>query len=144
MDMWEQITAGGDDFIRDKVNHHIEFQTVRRMPKSNFVLFTVKRYQNPLSVVEDHPGAARALAGSIRRKNTSSLIRNGLAAKENGTAILGYLDRVTTRGGLEPGLVPGTVEPWERKTLRDGTKHSEVDQETGVVGNPRVDGDRYN
>ena len=41
-----------------------------------------------------------------------------------GTALLGYLDRVATDAGLPPGLIPGLVEPWERGTLRDGTKHS--------------------
>eukprot|EP01047_Picozoa_sp_COSAG01_P103241 COSAG01_NODE_32726_length_576_cov_1.540881_1_plen_88_part_00 len=53
--------------------------------------------------LESYPGAARALAASIRRKNTSSLIRNGLAAKDNGAAVLGYLDRLTGRAGLPPG-----------------------------------------
>ena len=158
--MWGRITQGGDAFIREHVNHHIEFQTLRRLPScSDHILFTVRRFQNPMSVLERHTGAAAALAAAIRRKNTSSLIRNGLAVQANGEAILGFLERVVERGGSRDGSIPSTdaeqeggnntllagvvKEPWERRTLRDGTKHSEVDPSTGVVGTPREDGDRY-
>jgi hypothetical protein len=84
-------------------NTETQRRSARRLPASQFILFTVKRYQNSMGALESYPGAARALAASIRRKNTSSLIRNGLAAKDNGAAVLGYLDRLTARAGLPPG-----------------------------------------
>ena len=102
-----------------------EFQTLRRLSRErDFILFTVKRAQDPVSAVEEFPGAATALAAAIRRKNKSSLLRNGLGVEANGTALLGYLDRVSAKAGLQPGRVPGIPEPWQRGTLLDGTKHS--------------------
>ena len=123
--VWERVVAGGDEYIREHMMHHIEFQTLRRLSKErDFILFTVKRAQDPVSAVEEFPGAATALAAAIRRKNKSSLLRNGLGVEANGTALLGYLDRVSANAGLQPGLVPGIPEPWQRGTLLDGTKHS--------------------
>jgi hypothetical protein len=38
-----------------------------------------------------------------------------------------FLSRNIEGGNGRAGLVPGAAgEPWERSTLRDGTKHSEV------------------
>eukprot|EP01052_Picozoa_sp_SAG31_P006931 SAG31_NODE_325_length_17671_cov_9.902743_12_plen_212_part_00 len=123
--MWEQILAGGDDFIRSSVSHHIEFQTLRRLPKTNYILFTVKRYQDPMSALDRYPGAAAALAASVRRKNKASLLRNGLGVETHGKAMLGYLDRIAAKGGLRSGPLPGLAEPWERQTKSDGTIFAE-------------------
>jgi hypothetical protein len=102
-----------------------EFQTLRRLARNaDFILFTVKRAQDPVCAVEKFPGAATALAAAIRRKNKASLLRNGLGVEANGSALLGYLDRVSAKAGLRPGNVPGLPAPWDRRTLIDGTKHS--------------------
>lgn len=34
--MWSRVADGGDDFIRNHVMHHIEFQTLRRAPRRPF------------------------------------------------------------------------------------------------------------
>ena len=83
--MWQRVADGGEDYIRSRMMHHIEFQTLRRLPRCrDFILFTVKRAQDPVSAVERYPGAAVGLAAAIRRKNKSSLLRNGLGLEENG------------------------------------------------------------
>lgn len=100
--MWGRIAEGGDDYIRDKVWHRIEFQTLRRLPMSNFICFTVRTVADPMSTVEKYPGAAGALAAHIRRKQ-------GLRMEIDPTsygALLPYLDRVSERAGLRPGRVP--------------------------------------
>ena len=100
--MWGRIAEGGDDYIRDKVWHRIEFQTLRRLPTSNFICFTVRTVADPMSTVEKYPGAAGALAAHMRRKQG---LRTEIDPASYG-ALLPYLDRVSERAGLRPGRVP--------------------------------------
>ncbi len=100
--MWGRIAEGGDDYIRDKVWHRIEFQTLRRLPTSKYICFTVRTIADPMSTVEKFPGAAGALAAHIRRKQ-------GLPKEmdlDSSASLLPYLDRVSERAGLRPGKVP--------------------------------------
>jgi cytochrome b involved in lipid metabolism len=102
------------------VHHRIEFQTLRRLPQSNFIFFTVRTICDPMSTVEKYPGAAAALAAHIRRKNSKKNVVAAAADEEeqvhgastslpldSAAALLPYLDRVSERAGLRPGIVPG-------------------------------------
>lgn len=71
------MQEGGDDFIRNEMTFSTEFQCLRRLPASQFVLFTVRRYVDPMVNLEKWPAAAAALAGAMRRKYKGTLARNG-------------------------------------------------------------------
>jgi hypothetical protein len=129
-DMWEQMAAGGDGFMRDNVLFSIEFQTLRRMPASNCVLFTVRRYIDPLSAIEGYPAAAAAVAATLRRKYKGTLAKSGLGQKLGSSAVLHYLDGVAERAGLAPGLRGVVPEPWERAAIVDGTTSAELDKDS--------------
>ena len=107
----------------------LEFQTLRRMPRSRWILFTVRRYVDPVRNLEAWPGAAAALAAAVRRKYKGTLARNGLGERENAERILGYLDRIAVEAGIAPGLAGVVPEPWERAALVDGTSASDKDRE---------------
>ena len=149
---WEKIAAGGPEYIRDEVSaatlclgcvvetltgvaavqqllFSLEFQTLRRMPRSRWILFTVRRYVDPVRNLEQWPGAAAALAAAVRRKYKGTLARNGLGERENAERILGYLDRIAVDAGIAPGLAGVVPEPWERAALVDGTSASDKDRE---------------
>ena len=91
--LWERVEAGGDEFIRAELCHHIEFQTLRRLPASRYICFTVRTYSDRVAEVrppplpplveprrrcaaltarrrqlEKYPACAASLAAAIRRK----------------------------------------------------------------------------
>ena len=99
------------------------------MPRSRWVLFTVRRYVDPVRNLEEWPGAAAALAAAVRRKYKGTLARNGLGERENAERILGYLDGIAVDAGIAPGLAGVVPEPWERAATEDGTWAAEADRE---------------
>jgi hypothetical protein len=105
--MWTRVAEEGDDYVRENVWHRIEFQTLRRLPETNFIFFTVRTLVDPINTVEKYPGAAGALAAHIRRKNKLTGVEMPESPGSGAVALLGYLDRVSVAAGLRPGVVPG-------------------------------------
>ena len=99
----------------------LEFQTLRRLPATRYILFTVRRYVDPLKNLERWPAAAAALAATIRRKYKGTLARHALGERENAAPLLAWLDKVAAQAGITPGLKGVVPEPWERDALVDGT-----------------------
>lgn len=82
-----------------------ERQTLRRLPRSGAVLFTIRVQQAPLGVLAHHPGAAAALAARLRVQPAPLTRMNGLAPHHG--SVLAWLDRVVgssefVAGGEEP------------------------------------------
>lgn len=103
----------------------LEFQTLRRLPATQYILFTVRRYVDPMKNLERWPAAAAALAATIRRKYKGTLARSALGEKEHAEPLLAWLDHVATEAGVPPGLKGVVPEPWERVALVDGTTAAE-------------------
>ena len=126
---WERMHEGGADYIRNEMTFSLEFQTLRRLPSSRFILFTVRRYVDPMVNLEQWPAAAAALAGAMRRKFKGTLTRSGLGERENAEPLLAWLDGVAEASGVVPGLKGVVKEPWERAALVDGTSAPAKDAE---------------
>jgi hypothetical protein len=126
---WERLREEGADYIRNEMLFSLEFQTLRRLPRTRYILFTVRRYVDPMGNLERWPAAAAALAGAIRRKYKGTVARSALGEKENSAPLLEWLDQVATEAGLEPGLKGVVAEPWERAALIDGTSAPAKDEE---------------
>jgi hypothetical protein len=118
----------GKEVVGEEVALHIEFQTLRRMRASNYVLFTVRSFANPLAEVARYPAAAQALAAAIRRKYKAGWIARGFADEVPTRAMLEYLDDAAAAAGLEPGLRGKLAEPYERTAMEDGTGWREVER----------------
>ena len=58
--------------LLDRAHYRVEYQTLRRLPKSNAILFTVRSYVDPLRNVERAPMAAAAVAANLRRRYKGS------------------------------------------------------------------------
>ena len=126
---WERLASAASpaDFIREEMIFSLEFQALRRMPRTNYVLFTVRRYVDPMHKLEAWPGAAAALAAAIRRKYKGTLTRIGLGDPENARPLLEFCDGIAAGAGLEPGLRGVVPEPWERVAMVDGTSAPMLD-----------------
>lgn len=110
----------------------VEMETFRRLPRSRFILFTVRTYQDKLRHIERAPVAAQAMAAAVRRAHKGLLHYHQLATGfEKG--ILEYLDAVTESAGLLPfkGVVP---EPWEREPPEDGSWALEAERSLRSAG----------
>lgn len=82
-------TAGDRLFIR------CERQTLRRLPESGWILFTIKTHVDPVATLADQPDAAAGLAASVRDLPEGMRRYKNVAAYE--TALLAYLDAVAAR-----------------------------------------------
>jgi hypothetical protein len=79
----------------------VEMETFRRLPRSGFILFTVRTYQDAIRDVERAPVAAQAMAAAVRRAHKGILHYHQMATGfEKG--VLEYLDGVTESAGLVP------------------------------------------
>lgn len=77
----------------------VEYQTIRRLPRSNYLLFTIKSMMDPLRSLEAvSPLAAVCLAASIRGRSRDMLIYKGLHTESTIHAVLAYLDEIATSG----------------------------------------------
>ena len=111
----------GAQLVSDELEFLCEYQTLRRMPKTDFILFTVRTEISPFSNLKAAPAAAQATAAAIRRKHRGRLHNRGVGTEGQLRALLQFLDGVATAAGLEPGLAGVVAEPWERLTVDDGT-----------------------
>ena len=122
--MWffqSRLESEGATFVEEELDFLCEYQTLRRMRKSDFILFTVRTYIDPFSNLKEAPAAAQATAAAIRRKHRGRLHNRGVGTDGQLRALLQFLDGIATAAGLEPGLAGILVEPWERLTVDDGT-----------------------
>ena len=110
----------------------VEMETFRRLPRSRFILFTVRTYQDKIRDVEHAPVAAQAMAAAVRRAHKGILHYHQLATGFD-KGILEYLDTVTESGGLVPfkGVLP---EPWERAPPEDGSWAPEAERNLRSAG----------
>ena len=70
----------------------VEYQTLRRLPRSNYILFTVRTMWDPVSELERVPKAAACLAASIRGRSTAFLKYKGLESPSVCRSLLADLD----------------------------------------------------
>ena len=76
----------GPGNIADNVTLRLERQTLRKLPKSGDVIFTVRIHLNPLEVLETHadgPALARAIADQVNAMTPEELHYKGLTAEKD-------------------------------------------------------------
>eukprot|EP01052_Picozoa_sp_SAG31_P038107 SAG31_NODE_5031_length_2792_cov_2.309320_4_plen_407_part_00 len=118
-----RLVAGGSDFIHSKLMNLTEFQTLRRLPRSDHIAFCVRTYVDRYAALRNYPAAAQAMAAAIRRKYRASLERSGIGQEAALRPILNYLDEITSKAGLATDrLVELVLEPWLRHASADGTR----------------------
>eukprot|EP00977_Amphora_coffeiformis_P005518 scaffold1170_cov174-Amphora_coffeaeformis.AAC.2 len=72
----------------------VEYQTIRRLPRSGYLLFTAKLMSDGLSSLEHYPKAGKCLAASIRGMSKPMRAYKGISDDETCQAILKYLDSI--------------------------------------------------
>ena len=73
----------------------IEYQTIRRLPRSGYLLFTIRTMVDPLHSLEHVPAkAAQCLAASIRGMSPEMRVYKGIADDNVCEAVLMYLDSI--------------------------------------------------
>lgn len=75
----------------------VERQTLRRLPETRAVVFTIRTLVRPLAEVVADPATARALAARVRELDPEAAAYKGLPALA--PALLGWLDRRAAAGG---------------------------------------------
>lgn len=75
----------------------VEYQTLRRLPRSGYVLFTVKTMVDPLPELAKYPPAASSLAASIRGMTPHLRKYKGIDDEATAEIILGYLDELGSK-----------------------------------------------
>jgi hypothetical protein len=75
----------------------VEYQTIRRLPKSGYLLFTVKTMADPLHSLEQVPAAAQCLAASIHGMSPSMRSYKGISDDNTCRVVLEYLDSIAQR-----------------------------------------------
>ena len=76
----------------------VEYQTIRRLPVSNYLLFTVRTFSDPVFRLEEFPIAAACLAKSIRGMSSAMRAYKGIDDKPTCDILLQYLDGISTEG----------------------------------------------
>jgi len=73
----------------------VEYQTIRRLPRTKYLLFTVKTMVDSISGLEEvTPKAAQCLAASIRGMSRAMRSYNGISGDVTCQAVLSYLDSI--------------------------------------------------
>lgn len=72
----------------------VEYQTIRRLPQTGYLLFTVKTMSDPMDALTDLPQAARCLASSIRGMSPAMRGYKGIQDDETCQVVLEYLDSI--------------------------------------------------
>ena len=72
----------------------VEYQTIRRLPKTSYLLFAVNTMIDPLYTLERLPMAASCLAASIRGMSPAMQKYKGIDNDEVCQAVLKYLDSI--------------------------------------------------
>jgi hypothetical protein len=81
----------------------VERQTLSRLPRSGFVLFTIRVHSYPLSRVAAQPGAAARLALAVRAMPDAMAAYKSLPPFK--TALLSFLDGSTAEAGAHDACV---------------------------------------
>lgn len=74
----------------------VEYQTIRRLPSTGYLLFTVKTMVDSMSALEDLPKAASCLASSIRGMSPAMRGYKGIEDDDTCMVVLEYLDSIST------------------------------------------------
>lgn len=77
----------------DKLWLRVERQTLRRLPQSNDILFTIRVYSNPLRTLSDKPEIAKQLASAI--SGLDEAMRDYKSLRPLHAATLAWLDAVS-------------------------------------------------
>src|SRR5690606_6840460 len=80
----------------DKLWLRIERQTLRRLPQSNAILFTIRVYSNPLYTLSDQPEIAQRLASAI--SGLDEAMRDYKSLRPLLAPTLAWLDKVSSCG----------------------------------------------
>jgi dimethylamine monooxygenase subunit A len=78
----------------------VEYQTIRRLPASGYLLFTVKTMADPMSTLKQTPKAAACLAKSIRGMSFNIRVYKGIQNDEICKVVLEYLDGIAKNADL--------------------------------------------
>lgn len=81
-----EVNAGERLFVR------CERQTLRRLPETGWILFTIKTYVDPVSTLRERPKAAWGLAAALRELPEDTRRYKAIAPYQ--AALLGYLDTI--------------------------------------------------
>jgi dimethylamine monooxygenase subunit A len=79
----------------------VEYQTIRRLPASGYLLFTIRTMADPMSSLKQTPKAAACLAKSIRGMSFNMRVYKGIQNDDICKVVLEYLDGIaknTDRG----------------------------------------------
>jgi hypothetical protein len=78
-----------------KAKHvRVEYETFRRLPKTDYILFTIKTMSDPMYELEKVPSAAVCLARSIRGMSPKMRVYKGIEDDRTCDAVLCYLDSI--------------------------------------------------
>ena len=102
---WFILSSGGrldeDDGNKPNVRDRfikVEYQTIRKLPKTGYLLFTIRNFTDPLSSLEHVPAtAAETLAASIRGMSSTLLKYKGIESDQVRDDMLAYLDSISVR-----------------------------------------------
>lgn len=83
------------DTAGEKVWLRVERQTLRRLPQSDAIVFTIRIHRWPLSVLAGRPDAAAHLRGALETMPTD--MRGYKSVAVLGAAVAGYLDGITAK-----------------------------------------------
>jgi dimethylamine monooxygenase subunit A len=72
----------------------VEYQTIRRLPKSSYLLFTINTMVEPMYELETVPMAASCLAASIRGMSSAMRKYKGIDSEGIYVEVLKYLDSI--------------------------------------------------
>lgn len=93
----------------------VEYQTIRRLPRTRYLLFTVRTFVDPMSALERLPTSSKAaetLAASIRGMSFPTLKYKGIESEQARQATLDYLDSIRNNkgnGNIKPPAAPETT-----------------------------------
>ena len=82
--------------VPDDIVLRVERQTLRRLPHTRAVVFTIRTYLHSLRSIEDDPAACRDVAGWVRAMPHDVLRYKGLA--DWAPQVCGWLDRQAAKG----------------------------------------------
>jgi dimethylamine monooxygenase subunit A len=91
----------GDGPIMGKVIMRLERQTLRKLPKSGDILFTIRIHNNPLEVLESHrdgEALARAIADQIAAMTEQELDYKGLTGER--AKLIARLNQIAVRPAM--------------------------------------------
>ena len=69
----------------------MEYQTLRRLPATGFILFTIRTFLEPVTVLASYPAAAANLASSLSGMSQPMREYKGLVQPQAQAEMLAYL-----------------------------------------------------